>query len=105
VLKNAGFSEPFSEDKLRNGIVKSLEKRPVSQSQVDASVARIIHNVQGSADKEITADFLGKLVMQELKILDPIAYVRFASVYLSFQSVSAFHTVLDELSMEREPHE
>jgi len=100
VMKNAGFSEAFSEEKLRRGIIKSLEKRPVNQSQIDGIVARITHQVRSGAEKEIPAKMLGELVMRELRALDPIAYVRFASIYLSFQNVEAFSAVIDELKGE-----
>ncbi len=100
VMKNAGFSEAFSEEKLRRGITKSLEKRPVNQSQIDGIVARITHQVRSGAEKEIPAKMLGELVMRELRALDPIAYVRFASIYLSFQNVEAFSAVIDELKGE-----
>lgn len=98
VVKGAGFSEPFSEEKLRKGFAKALEKRPVSQSQVDAVVARILHQVR--SEKEITSKSIGQMVMLALKEMDPIAYVRFASIYLSFQDIEAFRSVLEELEIE-----
>jgi transcriptional repressor NrdR len=101
VIKSAGFSEPFSEAKLRKGFAKALEKRPVSQSQVDAVVARILHQIRSNCDKEIAAKSIGHMVMTALKEMDPIAYVRFASIYLSFQDIEAFRSVLEELETEK----
>lgn len=103
VVKSAGYSEPFSEDKLRRGLERALEKRPVSRSQVDALIAKITHSLRNSGEKEVKSKQLGERVMDCLKELDPIAYVRFASIYLSFQKVEAFSSLLKDLQEEVNP--
>jgi transcriptional repressor NrdR len=91
VVKRDGAREPFDEAKLRNGMVRALEKRPVSMEAVEAALARIIHGCAAWASARCLAQ-VGELVMEELRHLDEVAYVRFASVYRSFQDVDAFRT-------------
>ena len=93
VVKSDQTREPFSESMLRSGMLKSLEKRPVGNDAIDAAVAHISHK---------PSRLLGELVMEELRHLDEVAYVRFASVYRSFQDVEAFH---DEIAkLRHKPH-
>ncbi len=91
VIKSDGSREPFDEAKLRAGMRKALEKRPVGSEAVEAAVARICHRLRVLGEREVPSRQVGELVMEELRHLDEVAYVRFASVYRSFQDVEAFH--------------
>lgn len=101
IIKRDQRRSPFDETKLRLGMMKSLEKRPVSADKIEAAIARIIHKVQAAGEKEITSAFLGELVMKELRVLDQVAYVRFASVYHSFQDVDAFRDEIKRLEQDK----
>ena len=90
VVKSNGERQAFDAGKIRNGIIKACEKRPVSIGQIDAVVDKIEKQISGSLDREIESKKIGELVMQELKCLDEVAYVRFASVYKQFKDVSTF---------------
>ena len=90
VVKSNGERQPFDSNKIRAGIIKACEKRPVSLSQIDVVVDKIERQISGSLDREIESKKIGELVMQELKNLDEVAYVRFASVYKKFKDVSTF---------------
>jgi len=90
VMKRDGSREPFDQDKLRHGIVKALEKRPVNADDMEAALTRIVHKLRTLGEREIPARLIGDLVMGELRSLDEVAYVRFASVYRSFQDVTEF---------------
>lgn len=99
LIKRDESREPFDEVKLRSGIVRALEKRPVSMEAVEAAVARVIHALQTMGEREIASRLVGEMVMEELRNLDEVAYVRFASVYRSFQDVTEFQ---DEIRRLRE---
>ncbi len=101
VIKMRGNREPFSEQKLQAGFQKALEKRPVSIELIDAAVARIKHRALVAGEREIDARQVGEWVMEELRKLDKVAYIRFASVYRSFEDVAAFREVIERL--EKEP--
>jgi transcriptional repressor NrdR len=90
VIKSDDRREPFDEHKLRAGMQRALEKRPVNSEDVEAALARIAHHLQTLGEREIPSRLIGDLVMQELHRLDQVAYVRFASVYRSFQDVTEF---------------
>lgn len=90
VVKSNGLRENFDDDKLRRGLIRALEKRPVSTGQIDACVQRIKRLVQNESEKEVASRRIGEHVMAELKALDQVAYVRFASVYRSFGDVTEF---------------
>lgn len=90
VIKQDGRREDFSRDKLTAGIVKACQKRPVSLEQVENEVDSIIQVLYGQMGVEISSAELGEIVMERLKKLDPVAYIRFASVYRRFQEVSDF---------------
>ena len=90
VIKSNGIREPFNEDKLRNGIQRALEKRPVSTELIEQSINRIKSNLRATGEREITSKIIGNLVMEELKQLDKVAYIRFASVYRSFEDIREF---------------
>ena len=97
VVKGDRARESFDEGKLRAGMEKALEKRPVPREQIDEAVSRIVHRVRVLGDREITARAIGELVMEELRHLDEVAYVRFASVYRHFEGVEAFHDEIKRL--------
>jgi len=97
VVKSDGGREPFDERKLRTGMQRSLEKRPVPTEAVEQAVHRIKKQLLASGERELPSRAIGELVMAELKELDQVAYVRFASVYRSFQDVSAFREVIEGL--------
>lgn len=97
VVKTDGTRQPFNEDKLRSGMMKALEKRPVSTEQIEASIHRIKHKLTSAGEREIMARRIGEWVMEELKGLDRVAYIRFASVYLSFDNVEAFREAIEKL--------
>ena len=90
VIKSNGVREPFNEDKLRNGIQHALEKRPVSTELIEQSINRIKSNLRATGEREIMSKIIGNLVMEELKLLDKVAYIRFASVYRSFEDIREF---------------
>ncbi|MBV8496894.1 MAG: transcriptional repressor NrdR [Gammaproteobacteria bacterium] len=101
VIKGDRAREPFDEGKLRGGMEKALEKRPVAREQIDEAVSRIVHQVRSVGDREISARAIGELVMEELRHLDEVAYVRFASVYRQFEDVEAFHEEIKRLRSAR----
>jgi transcriptional repressor NrdR len=101
VIKSDGSREPFDEAKLNSGIHKALEKRPVAGEAVEQAVARICHKLRVQGEREIPARSVGELVMEELRHLDEVAYVRFASVYRSFQDAEAFRDAIDHLRHHR----
>lgn len=97
VVKNNGTRESFNEEKIRNGIVKSCEKRPVSAVEIDAIVADISKEVYNSMESEISTKVIGEMVMERLKKVDEVAYVRYASVYRSFKDLSSFMAELKQM--------
>lgn len=99
LIKRDRAREPFDENKLRSGMVRALERRPVNSEDIEASIAKVIHNLQTMGEREVPSRLIGELVMEELRDLDEVAYVRFASVYRSFQDVTEFQ---DEISRLRE---
>jgi len=101
VVKGDRAREEFDEAKLRAGMEKALQKRPVSRVQIDEALSRIVHKVRSLGDREVTARAVGELVMEELRQLDEVAYVRFASVYRQFQDVEAFHEEIERLRHAR----
>lgn len=103
VVKQSGIREPFNEDKLRAGMMRALEKRPVNTEAVEDAISRIRHRLRASGDREVPSRLLGEWVMEALAQLDKVAYVRFASVYRSFEDVSAFREVIDRLENEPPP--
>ncbi len=97
VTKRDGRREPFDEAKLRSGVVRALEKRPVTSEQIEEGISRILHQLLTLGEREVDSRVLGGLVMEELRRLDEIAYVRFASVYRSFQDVTEFQEEIQRL--------
>ncbi|HEY0635599.1 MAG TPA: transcriptional regulator NrdR [Gammaproteobacteria bacterium] len=100
IVKNDGSRVPFDEDKLRSGMQRALEKRPVSTEAIEGALNRIMHKLRATGDREVKSRLVGELVMQELRELDEVAYVRFASVYRSFQDVNAFREEIERLQSE-----
>lgn len=90
IIKRDGTREPFDEEKLKFGLTKALEKRPVSVDQIEAALTHIKHRLRETGERELPSLRVGEEVMSELRNLDPVAYVRFASVYRDFQDVSEF---------------
>lgn len=101
IIKRDGSRVLFDGDKLRNGMMRALEKRPVGIEQVDGALARIQRSLMQSGEAEVPSMRLGDLVMDELRQLDQVAYVRFASVYREFEDVAAFREEIERL--ERRP--
>ena len=101
VIKGDRARQAFDEAKLRAGMEKALEKRPVPREQIDEAVSRIVHKVRALGDREVSSRAIGELVMEELRHLDEVAYVRFASVYRSFGDVHEFMRELEELIAQR----
>ncbi|HMK86165.1 MAG TPA: transcriptional regulator NrdR [Steroidobacteraceae bacterium] len=101
VVKHDGTREAFDEHKLLAGMQKALQKRPVSSAAIEAAVARICHKLRSLGEREIASRSIGELVMEELRHLDEVGYVRFASVYRSFQDVEAFGKEIDLLRRQR----
>ena len=100
IVKNNGTREPFDEHKLRAGMMRALEKRPVSTEAIEAAIVRIVHKLRVTGEREIRSLQVGERVMEELKALDEVAYVRFASVYHSFQDVNEFREEVERLKDE-----
>lgn len=101
VIKNNGSRQPFDEDKLRSGLLRALEKRPVDLETIDATVDRIKHRLRALGEREVYTRDVGEAVMDELRELDDVAYVRFASVYRSFQDVNEFRREIEEMSRQK----
>jgi transcriptional repressor NrdR len=97
IVKTDGTRQPFDDAKLRAGMLRALEKRPVSMEALEAAISRISHRLRASGEREVPSRQVGELVMTELRELDAVAYVRFASVYHSFQDISDFAAELDRL--------
>ncbi|NNE65671.1 MAG: transcriptional repressor NrdR [Pyrinomonadaceae bacterium] len=103
VVKKDGRREKFERGKIMSGLLRASEKRPISSMQLEEIVDKIEKYVQDSSDKERPTSELGKIIMKELKKLDKVAYVRFASVYLEFEDVSEFMKELKYLVTKRKP--
>jgi transcriptional repressor NrdR len=101
VIKSNRTREPFDEAKLRAGMSKALEKRPVSREALEEAVSRIAHKLRALGEREVASRAIGELVMDELRHLDEVAYVRFASVYRSFQDLDAFREEIERLRHHR----
>jgi len=97
IIKRNGAHESFNEKKLRSGMLRALEKRPVSSEAIEAAISRIKKSLTTKGDRDIACDEVGELVMKELSILDHVAFVRFASVYRSFQDVNEFTEIIEKM--------
>ena len=101
VVKRDGTRVPFDEAKMRSGIMRALEKRPVSTEEIEAALARIHRVLVSTGEGEVSSRSIGELVVEELRGMDQVAYVRFASVYRKFEDVNAFREEIERL--ERQP--
>ena len=97
IVKSDGSRVPFDEQKLFRGMSKALEKRPVSMETIEQAINHIKYNLRATGDREVPSERLGEWVMDELKKLDQVAYVRFASVYRSFQDLDEFRQEIERL--------
>lgn len=102
VIKKDGRREPFDRNKIVSGIVKACEKRPISIDKIEEFVDSIERTLQKKFDKEANSSFIGELIMDNLRDLDEVAYVRFASVYRSFKDLNQFMKELKELLIHKE---
>lgn len=100
IIKAGGIREPFNEDKMTAGLMKALEKRPVSIERVEEAVTKIKASLRSTGEREIDSRTVGELVMSQLRDLDEVAFVRFASVYRSFKDLDEFRQEIDRLSNE-----
>ena len=100
IIKQDGIREPFNEDKLLAGLTKALEKRPVSIEKVEEAITRIKTILRATGEREIPSREVGEKVMKELRDLDEVAFVRFASVYRSFKDLNEFRQEIDRLSKD-----
>jgi len=100
MIKQDGSREPFDENKLRAGFLRALEKRPVSVERIEAVINQIKNALRATGERELKSLVVGELVMEHLKQLDQVAYVRFASVYRSFQDLSEFRDEIERLEAE-----
>ncbi len=97
VIKNDGSREPFNKNKVKSGIIKSCEKRPVSFEQIEKMASNIEKKIQNEFQQEVSSSKIGEYVCDELKNTDNIAYVRFASVYRQFKDLDSFKKLIEEL--------
>lgn len=100
LIKRNGIREPFNEDKLRGGMSRALEKRPVSVEKLEEAISQIMHRLRAMGEREIDSNLVGEAVMHALKQLDEIAYIRFASVYRHFEDLNEFRAEIDRLNVE-----
>ena len=100
IVKSDGGREAFSEEKLREGMMRALEKRPVETRKVEQAIRSLLREISSVEDSEIPSALLGEWVMRELARLDQVAYVRFASVYRSFEDISEFRDAIESLEAE-----
>ena len=100
IIKTDGKREPFHEEKMVAGIHRALEKRPVSVDDVEQAVSRIKQHLRLTGEREVDSRVLGEFVMNELRQLDQVAYVRFASVYRSFQDLDEFRREIERISLQ-----
>jgi transcriptional repressor NrdR len=100
IIKADGGRQAFSEEKLREGMLRALEKRPVETREVERAIRSLLREISTVEDSEIPSSLLGEWVMRELAKLDQVAYVRFASVYRRFEDVQAFRDVIERLERD-----
>ena len=97
VIKRDDRREPFDQVKLRSRMLRALEKRPVKSEDVEKSIGRLTHLLQTMGEREVSGRLIGDMVMEELRSLDQVAYVRYASVYRSFQDIIEFQKEIERL--------
>ena len=103
VIKNDGSRDAFDEVRLRSGMMRALEKRPVSAEQIEDAINHIKRQLVGLESREISSRKIGEMVMHELRQVDQVAYIRFASVYLSFEDIRAFEEAIEALAADPTP--
>ncbi|MDC8760564.1 transcriptional regulator NrdR [Janthinobacterium fluminis] len=103
VVKKNGSRTEYAAAKLRGSLMLALRKRPVAAASVDTAIATIEEKLLTSGQREVDSGFIGGLVMQELKALDKVAYIRFASVYKNFEDLAEFQDAIAEVGQERKP--
>ncbi|MGB3918204.1 transcriptional regulator NrdR [Thiothrix litoralis] len=101
VIKSNAAREPFNDDKLRGGIMRALEKRPVSIESIEAALSHIRKTILISGEREVPSSMIGELVMHELRRLDEVAYIRFASVYRRFDDIEEFRSMIEHLENDQ----
>lgn len=97
LIKNDSSRQPFDENKLRYSMVRALEKRPVSSDELEQAIGRLVHKLRTLGEREVPSRLVGDMVMEELRALDEVAYVRFASVYRRFQDITEFEEEIRRL--------
>ncbi len=97
VIKSDGARQPFEEEKLRRGIQRALEKRPVGAEQVEQAITKIKSALRATGEREVSSELVGNLVMEQLLTLDKVAYIRFASVYRAFDDLAQFGEAIASL--------
>jgi len=103
VIKRNGRRVPFDRDKLLRSVQIALRKRPVEPERIDQAVSKIVRELESQGESEVSSEAVGEMVMEALRALDDVAYVRFASVYRNFREAKDFESVLDELSEDGKP--
>jgi len=103
VVKRSGDPEPFNEEKLRRGMEQAVYKRPVSPEAMDRAIENVMRKLRSSGEREVASRQVGEWVMDELRDLDHVAYVRFASIYRAFQDVNAFREEIERLEQLPSP--
>ena len=97
LIKNDSSRQPFDENKLRNSMIRALEKRPVPSDELEEAIGHVVHKLRTMGEREVSSRLVGELVMEELRALDEVAYVRFASVYRRFQDITEFEEEIRRL--------
>jgi transcriptional repressor NrdR len=103
VIKRNGRRVPFDRDKLLRSMQIALRKRPVEPERIDQAVSKIVRELESQGESDVSSETVGEMVMEALRALDDVAYVRFASVYRNFHEAKDFASVLDELSEDAKP--
>ena len=103
VIKRAGRRVPFDRDKLLRSVQIALRKRPVEPERIEQAVSKIVRELESQGESEVSSETIGEMVMEALRALDDVAYVRFASVYRNFREARDFNAIVGELEAEPEP--
>ena len=98
VIKNDGSRQPFDPQKIKRGVIKACEKRPVTMNQIDSMIADIEKQISNSLEQEVKSSQIGEMIMERLKNLDEISYVRFAAVYRKFKDITTFINFLNSVN-------
>ena len=98
VIKNDGSRQPFDPQKIKRGVIKACEKRPVTMNQIDSMIADIEKQISNSLEQEVKSSEIGEMIMERLKDLDEISYVRFAAVYRKFKDITTFINFLNSVN-------